>query len=430
MVKSRSRLALAAALGNALEYYDFATYAFFAIQIGKTFFPSDDPTTSLLASLATFGAGFISRPVGAWALGRYADRVGRGPAMIASMTTMGFAILLMVLCPSYAQIGIVAPAVILIARLLQGFAYGGEIGASTTYMIEVAPEGHRGLFVSFHRASQLAAGLVGSLVGLGLSLAMPADLFASMGWRIALGLGVLIVPFAVIIRRNLPEPHHLDAPDQPPPADEGIGPMRLTMLGGIVMISGAGMGAYAMPYMATYGQATLHLSPDVSMAGQALNSLAGLACALLGGALSDRFGRKPLVIVGNLLTIIFGIGSFALMLAYPGPGSFIMATTVLAVFFNLAPGPMNASTLECIPRSARSFGFAMAYAIPAIITGATTQFMIAWLTRLTGSSMAVIYWAAAGCAMTAGMMVFMRESAPVRLRTLTRAQQAVAAATL
>lgn len=442
MVKSRLRLALAAALGNALEYYDFATYAFFAIQIGRTFFPSADPFVSLLASLATFGAGFASRPLGAWVLGRYGDRVGRGPAMIASMAIMGVAILMMVLCPGYAQIGIAAPIIVVIARLLQGFAFGGEIGASTTYMMEIAPPQKRGFYVSFHRASQLAAGFAGSMVGLVLSLTLPAELFESIGWRIALGFGVVIVPYAMIMRRALPEPEHFEdpahvqplgqSPEKPQVESPEVLPMGIkrTMIGGMIMISGAGMGAYVMPYMATYGQATLHLSVAVSMTGQALNCLAGLAFCLLGGILSDRWGRKPVVIGGNVLTIIFGTGSFALMLAYPSAGSFILATTVLAVFFNLAPGPMNASTIECIPRSGRSFGFAMAYAIPAILTGATTQFMIAWLTRLTGSPMAVIYWAAAGCTLTATMMFFMRESAPVRMRTLTRTQQTIAAATL
>ncbi|HXP64938.1 MAG TPA: MFS transporter, partial [Steroidobacteraceae bacterium] len=174
---------LAVALGNAVEFYDFVTYAFFAAQIGRAFFPSDTPGTSLLASLATFGAGFLTRPLGAFVLGRMGDRLGRKPAMLASFALIGVAVIGLPLIPTYASIGVLAPILAICFRLVQGFALGGEVGPSTAFMMEAAPPLRRGLYISLQATSADVAVMVAGLVGVGLASALSPAALDSWGWR-------------------------------------------------------------------------------------------------------------------------------------------------------------------------------------------------------------------------------------------------------
>src|ERR1700757_243901 len=173
------RAAIAATVGNMLEFYDFITYSFFAIQIGHTFFPTQSEYGSLMLSLATFGAGFVTRPIGGIVLGIYSDRVGRRPAMLLSFALMGGAVLAVSLTPSYNAIGISAPIIAIIARMVQGFALGGEVGPTTAYLIEIAPPERRGLVVAWQPTSQEIAATAGALVGVILSRTMTAEALQS-----------------------------------------------------------------------------------------------------------------------------------------------------------------------------------------------------------------------------------------------------------
>ena len=209
--KQRRQAIVAATLGNGLEFYDFITFAFFAIQIGHTFFPSESAFLSLMGSLATFFVGFLTRPLGALVLGGYADRVGRKPAMMISMTMMGAGIILLVITPGYASIGYAAPVIAVIARMIQGFALGGEVGSATIYMMESADPHRRAYAMSWQGASQNIAATIGSAVGLLLAFVMTEAELSAYGWRIALALGVTIVPVALWVRSSLPETlHHAD----------------------------------------------------------------------------------------------------------------------------------------------------------------------------------------------------------------------------
>src|SRR5579863_2627937 len=192
---------MGATIGNMLEFYDFVTYSFFAVQIGHAFFPAKTEFASLLLSLATFGAGFVTRPIGAVIIGSYSDRAGRRPAMILSFAMMGIAILVLALTPSYEAIGVAAPIVIILARLAQGFSLGGEVGPTTAYLMEAASAKHRGLAVSFQPASQQIAATAGALVGEILSLTMTSEALDSYGWRIAFLLGAATLPVGLWLRR-------------------------------------------------------------------------------------------------------------------------------------------------------------------------------------------------------------------------------------
>jgi MFS family permease len=277
----RRRAIFAATLGNGLEFYDFITFGFFAIQIGHTFFPSHSSFLSLMGSLATFGAGFITRPLGAHILGGYADRVGRKPAMLVSMSLMGAGILILAVTPGFSTIGYAAPVVAVLARLIQGFALGGEVGSATVDMMESATAARRGWTISWQGASQSVAASVGALVGLGLSLTLtPAELSA-FGWRVALALGTTIVPVALYVRHALPETVH--APDS---AVVPHGPfwqyMRPVICGFLIIASGT-IANYIFQYMATFGQNTLRLSTSLSMAGELANNAISIVAVMASG---------------------------------------------------------------------------------------------------------------------------------------------------
>ena len=198
----------AAVMGNALEFYDFTTYALFATQIGHVFFPKTSEFAQLMASLLTFAVGFVARPIGAIVLGAYGDRAGRRPAMLISFLLMGLGVLGLVLTPGYAQIGFAAPVLLVLFRLVQGFALGGEVGPTTAFLIEAAPIKRRALIGSWQSASQAVASLIGATVGLLMTQLMTAQFVEDYGWRIAFGLGAIILPFGFALRRTLPETLH------------------------------------------------------------------------------------------------------------------------------------------------------------------------------------------------------------------------------
>src|SRR5580704_14363363 len=207
------RHVVAVIAGNALEFYDFITYAFFSIQIGHAFFPSQSAYGSLMLSLATFGAGFLTRPIGAFVIGNFADRAGRRPAMMLCFILMGCSIVGMAVIPPYTLIGIAAPILAVIARMTQGFSLGGEIGSNTAYLSEAAPPRRRGFIVSWQGACQNIAQVAGGLVGIAVNHWLPAAAVDAYGWRIAFLIGAITVPFGLWLRSSLPETLHAKEPD-------------------------------------------------------------------------------------------------------------------------------------------------------------------------------------------------------------------------
>ena len=408
------RAVAAASVGNGLEFYDFVTFAFFAIQIGHTFFPGGSAYLSLMGALATFGAGFITRPIGAWVLGGYADRVGRKPAMLFSMTLMGVSIAVLALTPGYATIGIAAPIIAIGARLAQGFALGGEVGSATAYMMEAATEDRRGFMVSWQGATQQVASSAGALVGLLLALFLSAEQLDSFGWRIALLIGVVIVPFGLMIRRSLPETLPEAGPVAPitPPFRSYA---KCVILGFMIIAQGT-ITSYIFNYMATYGQATLRLSTSISMAAEFANNFAGLVGVLIGGVLSDRHGRRPIMIGPQIMFALAIIPCF-LWLTGAGTGmAFLVSNIILSFLANFYYGAVYAAIAENLPARVRSRVFALVYSIPVAVFGGTTQLVVTWLLRVTGNPMSIAWYMFAIAIVGLSAMLLMPESAPARRR--------------
>jgi MFS family permease len=420
----RRRAIVAATLGNGLEFYDFITFAFFAIQIGNTFYPSESPFLSLMGSLATFGAGFITRPLGAHILGGYADRRGRKPAMLISMGMMGFGIILLGLTPGYATIGYAAPVIAVVARLIQGFALGGEVGSATVYMMESSTAARRGYTMSWQGASQNIAATIGSLVGLALSLMLTAAELDSYGWRIALLLGALIVPLALYMRKTLPET--INVPDTAPVGDDALRSFARPIVCGFLIIAAGTIGTYIFQYMATYGQNTLKLSTSLSFGGELANNAISIVAILIGGAVSDRKGRRHVMLLPQLLFCVLIIPCFLWLTTARDGVSFIGANLILSYVSGYMYGAVYAAISESLPKAVRARVFALVYSIPVAVFGGTTQLVVTWLLEVTGEPMAIAWYLTGVSVIGLGAMWALRESAPIRLATPAAALPAVA----
>jgi MFS family permease len=408
----------AATIGNALEFYDFITYAFFAIQIGHAFFPSHSAYASLMLSLAAFGAGFVTRPIGAIVIGAYSDRVGRRPAMMISFTMMGAAIVAMAIIPSYKAIGIAAPILAVTARMVQGFSLGGEVGPTTAFLLESAPLNRRGLAVSWQGASQALAAMTAGLVGLGLSAVMAPGALEAWGWRIAFLIGALTLPMGLWIRRNLPETLH--APDPTARASSARTTLglvqenaRIIILALTVLAAGT-IATYGFNYITTFAQHTLHMTPTASFLGAAAGYAAGAAAALLGGWLSDRYGRRPLMLWPTLVYLPAIPLVFYWIIHARSPVSLAVGTVILAVAGGLRGGAFYAAVTESLPKRIRGGAFALIYASSIALFGGTTQLMITWLIGITGDSMAPAWYLLTAGVIGGGALALIVESAPVK----------------
>jgi MFS transporter, MHS family, citrate/tricarballylate:H+ symporter len=409
------RKVTAVGIGNALEFYDFLTYSFFAIQIGRCFFPESQTSHGLLYSLATFGIGFLTRPLGGIVIGTYGDRAGRKPAMVLSFGLMGAAILGLALTPSYAQIGIAAPILLVIFRLIQGFALGGEVGPSTAFLVESAPPHRRGLYVSVQYMTQdlavLAAGVVGFMLTTWLS---PAALDA-WGWRAALLIGTAVVPIGLYMRHNLPET--IDPIDQPhrqvTTAEQRHVPARLVVLALMLMMS-ATIYLFGLDYITTYAQDSLHMTPALAFSATVVIGLCAVVADPISGLLSDRIGRKPVMLGAVVILVLLLVPAYMMMINLPSVAVVYGAIAILAVLQAFLTAPALITITESLPKAVRSGALAIIYAVATSVFGGTTQFAIKGLTDLTGSPLAPA-WYMTGAVVIGGIaMVLMQESAPLR----------------
>jgi MFS transporter, MHS family, citrate/tricarballylate:H+ symporter len=405
-----ARQVAAVVVGNALEFYDFLTYAYFAVYIGRAFFPSNDPSASLLASLGTFGVGFVTRPIGSWVIGRMGDRLGRKPAMILSFSLMGVAIIGLALTPPYSMIGVAAPVLVILFRMLQGFALGGEVGPTTAFLLEAAPAERRGFYTAFQSWTQNVSILLSGLVGFGLANILSERQLQDFGWRIAFLAGAAIVPFGLMMRRSLPETFH---------AAEGAKRERISLrpyLGvaalGLMLLASGTIGTYIRTYMTTYAIATLHMPANVAFAATVVVGLCGVATSLVSGALSDRIGRKPVMLVPGILLLVSILPAFQVIAHYRTTATLLGATAVLSSLASLSICPMIIWMTESLPASIRSGGVGIIYAVSITAFGGTTQYAVAWLIKVTGNPLVPAwYWTAAAIVGLAAMGAT-RESAP------------------
>jgi len=414
-VHSRSlswRQGLAIAVGNGLEFYDFVTYAFFAAQIGRTFFPSSTPGLSLLSSLATFGVGFLTRPLGAIVIGRFGDRAGRKPAMMLSLCLIGVAVTGLALTPSYAAIGTLAPVLVIVFRLLQGFALGGEVGPSTAFLMEAAPASRRGLYVSLQATSADAAVLIAGVVGMVLASTLDPGQLDAWGWRVAQLLGVCIVPFAFFLRRTLNET--LTATAVAEHGNAGAPGYARVFLLGLMMLSAATTNNYVLEYMTTYASSTLGMPAAISFGATAMIGASGLVCDTLGGWLSDRFGRKPVMIIPWVLLIVAIYPSFWVLERLRTGTVLLTVSAVLNGIQTLSSATIIVAVTESLPKRVRSGSIALIYALAISVFGGSTQFLVAWIIQVTGNPLAPAWYMLGAVGIGLIAMLRLPETAPRR----------------
>jgi MFS family permease len=418
----RARHVAAVVAGNALEFYDFVTYGYFAIYIGRTFFPDIGQHSSLLLSLATFGVGFLTRPLGAIVIGRMGDRIGRKPAMILSFTLMGISLIGLALTPSYAKLGIAAPILVIFFRLAQGFALGGEVGPTTAYLVEAAPPHRRGFYASLSFMTQDASALCAGLVGVALSSALTEQQLQDWGWRAAMLIGAIIVPFGLWMRRALPETIDTDE-DGTVASDKSasrsrtdLQPYVRVIVLGLFLLMSATIGNYVLSYMTTYAIDTLKMAPAIAFGAAVVNGVLLVVLEPIGGWLSDRFGRKPVMLVPAIPLLLAIVPCFWVITHAREPVVFYGAIGVLSFLFAIANTPPVILITETLPRHVRSGVLAIVYAVAVSVFGGSTQVTIQWLIDTTGNPLAPAFYWVGALAIGVVAMLLVKESAPSKTK--------------
>ena len=410
------RHVLAVMIGGIVEYYDFVVFTFFAIPIGHAYFPSASAFASLMLSLATFGIGFAARPLGGLVLGAYADRAGRRPAMTLTLVLMGLSIAAMALIPPYATIGLAAPVLAVTARLVQGFALGGEIAPSISLMLEGASERRRGLWVGFFATYSSAGALVGASVGLALSYTMSKAALDSEGWRIAFLLGALTLPLGVWLRRSLPETFAGGAGPAQRRGWRVLGRHKRILALNLVTVAGGNIGFYILQYTTTYAQTVLHLSARVGFASTVALNLVGTVALICAGWLSDRVGRRPLFIGARAAMVVAAVPIFAWIAAERSPAALLVGLSVLALLHQLGTGAAWVWFAEMLPIEVRGRGYGTVFGLGVALFGGTAQIVVTWLIHATGSDLAPAWYLVVAYVLGAGAGLLLPETAPARIR--------------
>jgi MHS family proline/betaine transporter-like MFS transporter len=376
--KNVTRLIVATSLGNALEWFDISVYAYFAVYISKAFFPANDQTTSLLLTFGTFGLAFLIRPIGGLMLGTYADRHGRKASLMISIAMMTLGTLTVALMPTFETIGVLAPILVIVARLVQGFSAGGEFGSSTAFLVEHMP-GRRGFVASWQFASQGISAFLGSGFGALLSSTLSQADLQNWGWRIPFLFGVLIGPIGLYIRNNIEDA------TAPPSAKHGT-PVRTVLmeqkLAVILAIGGIALPTavnYLIIYMPTYVVKTLNLSPTIGYVAAFAAAIAAMLLNPVAGAVSDRIGRpRHLTTIGMLfLFSIFPL--FLLLTNKPTPAIIVMSVLLLGTLKALYLGALAALMSELFPAATRATGLGLSYNIGVTAFGGMGPAIMTWL---------------------------------------------------
>ncbi|WP_297322151.1 MFS transporter [uncultured Bartonella sp.] len=387
----------AAVMGGVLEWYDFGAYALFAYVISYQFFPVENQVVSMLLTFITFAVGFLTRPLGAIILGAYSDRVGRKSALSLTMILMAVGMGIIAFCPTYEQIGILAPIIVVIARLIQGVSAGGEIGSALSILVETAPAHKRGQIAAWQQVSQTGAFLVAGVVGWVITAFFSSEQVASWGWRAAFAFGMFVAPVGFYIRRQIDESPAFLA-EQKQGNKEHVpfsvlfaNSWKPLFLGiGIVLIWTV-TSKTASSFMATYAINNLHMKLTSPYLGMIVVGIVLLFCPVVG-AWSDRIGRRPIMIGAAIAIFVFAYPSFWLLSAYPNVWVLIAQQFFYAVLMVLYTAPASAALSELFPTAFRSSGIALSYNIAVTIFGGFSPTISTALIGITGDNRAIAYY--------------------------------------
>jgi MHS family citrate/tricarballylate:H+ symporter-like MFS transporter len=395
-IKSRIGAILRATSGNFLEQFDFFLFGFYASYIAKAFFPSENETAALLNTFGVFWLGALMRPVGAIVLGAYIDRIGRRKGLIVTLAIMALGTVTIAFCPTYATIGVAAPAIVLIGRLLQGFSAGVELGGVSVYLAEISTPGNRGFYTSFQSASQQVAIFVAAIIGYALSEAMPAATVAAWGWRIPFFIGCLIIPFIFFLRRTLEETPAFLAMKKHPSTSEVFSSAavnwKIIVLGMMMAVLTTTTFYFVTVYTPTFGKTVLKLSTQEALIVTLLVAIMNFIWNPVGGAVSDRIGRKPVLLTIACLAFLTAYPALNWLVAAPTFGKMLAVEMMFSFYFGVYSGTMLGALVEVVPAHVRTTCFSLAFALAAGLFGTFTPFAATWLIDHTGDKASPGYW--------------------------------------
>ncbi len=417
--KSKILAVIRVSSGNFLEMYDFMVFGYYASAIARAFFPLGSEFGSLMLSLMTFGAGFLMRPLGAIVLGAYTDHHGRRSGLLLTLGLMAVGIISIACMPGYRTIGLAAPLLVVCGRLLQGFSAGAELGSVSVYLSEIATPGNKGFYVSWQSGSQQVAVMFASLLGVLLNLLLPAQKMLQWGWRVPLLVGCLIIPFLFRLRRSLKETDEFVARKVRPRMGE-----LMRSLAGHWRVVGLGMMLTTMTtvsfylitaYTPTFGSAVLHLASIHSLIVALCVGASNLIWLPVMGALSDRVGRRPLLIACTVLALVSAYPAMLWLVSAPSFSRLLMVELWLSFVYGSYNGAMIVFLTEIMPVEVRTAGFSLAYSLATAIFGGFTPAISTYLIHVTGNRAMPGLWLsfAAACGLLASLLARPhREAAP------------------
>lgn len=401
--------------GNFLEQFDFFLFGFYATHISKVFFPVSSPFASLMLTFTVFGAGFLMRPLGAIILGAYIDKVGRRKGLIVTLSIMASGTLLIACVPGYATIGIFAPALVLIGRLLQGFSAGAELGGVSVYLAEMATPGRKGFYTSWQSASQQVSIVLAAALGYLINGWLTPHEIGVWGWRIPFFIGCAIVPLLFLLRRSLQETEEFKTRQHRPGPREVFRAMRQdwrTVLGGMLLVAMTTATFYLITvYTPTFGKAVLKLSTEDSLLVTLCVAVSNFIWLPIGGALSDRIGRRPILIAITLLAMFTSYPALSALAAAPSFGRMLIVLLWLSFLFGMYNGAMVVALTEIMPANVRVAGFSLAYSLATAIFGGFTPVISTWLIEFTSDKAAPGYWLsfASACGLLATLALYRQQ---------------------
>jgi MHS family proline/betaine transporter-like MFS transporter len=403
----------AAVIGNVLEWYDFAVYAYVAVYIAKNFFPQGDPVTGLLATFLTYGLGFLARPLGGIILGRVGDTHGRKTALLITIALMAVGTVLIGILPTYPAIGVAAPLLLVVARLLQGFSAGGEWGSSTAYIVEWAPKGKRGFYGSFQQTSVVAGLLLGSGIAALFATILTTEQMDSWGWRIPFLLGGILGPVGLWMRRTIDEtPAYKKAAATPVAVTEDkTSPWLLAGRAFGFTIVWTVCFYVLLNYMPTWSRQYLKLTPAAALWANTIGLFALMVFIPVMGILSDKWGRKPLLLACCVAYIVLPYPIFSYLVGGASYTELILVQILFAILISMFSGPGPAAIAEIFPTRTRSTWMTSGYALAVAIFGGFAPFISVWLISTFNSPIAHSFYLVAAAIVSTIVILTLRETA-------------------
>jgi metabolite-proton symporter len=400
------------ASGNFLEMYDFIVYGYYATYIAKTFFPVGSDFASLMLSLMTFGVGYLMRPLGAIVLGAYIDRRGRRQGLIITLALMAVGTLTIALTPGYATIGLLAPLIVLAGRLLQGLSAGVELGGVSVYLAEIATARTRGFYCSWQSASQQLAVVFTALIGLVLTGMLTAGQMSVWGWRVPLLIGCAIVPVILWLRRSLEETAEFRRMAHHPRRSNDVlrilaANWPLVFTGMLLVVFTTSSFYLITAYTPTFGRQALALAARDTFIVTLCVGVSNFIWLPLGGALSDRIGRRPLLVIIPVLVLLTSYPAMAWLVAAPSFTKLLAVELWFSFFFGMYNGAMVPLLTEIMPAEIRTAAFSLAYSLATALFGGFTPAICTYLIARTGNKAAPALWLmlAAALSLVAVMLV-------------------------